>query len=310
MKKLIRLLLSLSFVFIVFIIIPNIASAQLPCQSETLDNNCYGLNQRDTACPPSYECIKYDPAVPPKCQPCTGCSQYGNGCINTSECCDKFCNPVSKICEFPPEGCTIAGLLCNPNTGAGDFGPCCPNLTCGQNSATLEYACTYPGRVCLSLRGECAGSCPAGLSPADPSIGGPGVDCPSVSYCCLPDSGNIIPTRGPLQPNLQPVFCNTSGGYSKYPHSNGYIKTAIGCIATANNRHTITLVTRWAMGIGGGLAFMLIVYSGFLIITSSGDPRKLNAGKELFAAAVAGLLLLVLGGYLLKLIGVEVLGLF
>jgi len=64
------------------------------------------------------------------------------------------------------------------------------------------------------------------------------------------------------------------------------------------------------MGIAGGLAFVLIVYSGFIITTSSGDPKRIAAGKELLSAAIAGLLLLILGTYLLRVIGVNILGIF
>jgi hypothetical protein len=52
------------------------------------------------------------------------------------------------------------------------------------------------------------------------------------------------------------------------------------------------------------------VYAGFIIMTSSGSPKKLAAGKELLTAAISGLLLLVLGAYLLRLVGVELLGIF
>ena len=46
-----------------------------------------------------------------------------------------------------------------------------------------------------------------------------------------------------------------------------------------------------------------------MIITSTGDPIKLQAGRELLTAAIAGLLLLIFAVYILKLIGVEILGL-
>ncbi len=62
------------------------------------------------------------------------------------------------------------------------------------------------------------------------------------------------------------------------------------------------------MGIAGGAAFLLIVVAGFQIITSSGDPKRLQAGKELLTAAIAGLVLLIFSLFILRLIGVDVLG--
>jgi len=64
---------------------------------------------------------------------------------------------------------------------------------------------------------------------------------------------------------------------------------------------------RWGMGIAGGVAIVLIAYAGFLVITSGGNPQKLQAGKELLTAAITGLLLLVFGAFILEFIGVQVL---
>ncbi len=49
--------------------------------------------------------------------------------------------------------------------------------------------------------------------------------------------------------------------------------------------------------------------AGFQITTSSGDPKRLQAGKELLTSAIAGLLLLILSAFILRLIGVDILGL-
>jgi len=44
-----------------------------------------------------------------------------------------------------------------------------------------------------------------------------------------------------------------------------------------------------------------------MIITSGGNPQRLQAGKELLTAAVMGVVLLLFGAYILNLIGVEIL---
>ncbi len=86
------------------------------------------------------------------------------------------------------------------------------------------------------------------------------------------------------------------------------IRSAIGCIPVENQNDFIRFILGWGMGIAGGAAFLLIVVAGFQIITSSGDPKRLQAGKELLTAAIAGLVLLIFSLFILRLIGVDVLG--
>jgi hypothetical protein len=63
------------------------------------------------------------------------------------------------------------------------------------------------------------------------------------------------------------------------------------------------------VGIGSGIAFLLIVYAGFLIMTAAGNPERLKAGQELMTSAISGLILLVFSIFVLKFIGVDILGL-
>jgi len=85
------------------------------------------------------------------------------------------------------------------------------------------------------------------------------------------------------------------------------INTAIGCIPVGNPQELTSFLLRWAISIGGGVAMMFIIYAGFLIMTSSGNPKQVAAGKELLTAAVTGLLLLIMSAFLLNFIGVEIL---
>src|SRR3990167_7011267 len=86
------------------------------------------------------------------------------------------------------------------------------------------------------------------------------------------------------------------------------IDTAIGCIPIGDQNSLAGVFLRWAIGIGGGVAFILIIVAGFQMTTSSVDPKKLQASKELLTSAIGGLLLLIFSVFLLELIGVKVLG--
>lgn len=85
------------------------------------------------------------------------------------------------------------------------------------------------------------------------------------------------------------------------------IDTAIGCIPITDTNLFIGFILRWAIGIGGGIAFLLIVYSAFMIMTSQGNPERLKAGQELLTSAIAGLIMLIFSVFILRVIGVDIL---
>lgn len=86
------------------------------------------------------------------------------------------------------------------------------------------------------------------------------------------------------------------------------IKTAIGCLPVGDPGVFTGKLLTWGLGIGGGIAFVLMVYAGYMIITSSGMPQRLQAGKELLTSAITGLLLMIFAVFLLRVLGVQVLG--
>jgi len=53
----------------------------------------------------------------------------------------------------------------------------------------------------------------------------------------------------------------------------------------------------------------MIVFAGFQMTTAGGDPKKVQAAKELLVSALSGLVIIVLSVVLLNFIGVSVLGL-
>ena len=87
------------------------------------------------------------------------------------------------------------------------------------------------------------------------------------------------------------------------------IDTAIGCIPIGSGQEFTEFILKWAFGIGGGVAFLLILYAGFIIMTSAGDHKRLQAGRELLTSAISGLVLLIFSVFILRLIGVDVLAL-
>lgn len=87
------------------------------------------------------------------------------------------------------------------------------------------------------------------------------------------------------------------------------INTALGCIPVGSTNEFVGWFLRWAIGIAGGVAFILMLIAAFQIMTAAGNPERLQGGRELLNAAVSGLILIIFSVFLLKLIGFDILAL-
>ena len=95
------------------------------------------------------------------------------------------------------------------------------------------------------------------------------------------------------------------------------VNTAFGCIILfdanivdgegADMSLFLSWILKWAIGLGGGIAFLLIIWAGFMIMTSSGNPERLKAGQELLTSAIMGLIMLIFSIFILGIIGVDIL---
>lgn len=65
----------------------------------------------------------------------------------------------------------------------------------------------------------------------------------------------------------------------------------------------------YGIGLGfiGGVALLFIIYGGYLILTSQGNPEQLNKGRTNISYAVIGLLLAIFGFVFIELITKDIL---
>ncbi len=100
--------------------------------------------------------------------------------------------------------------------------------------------------------------------------------------------------------SAEDLMCNGNNG----------IQTAIGCINVLGSQEQfLGDILKWGVGVGGGIAFLLILYAGFMVMSSAGNPERLKAGQELLTSAISGLILLIFSIFILKFIGIDILGL-
>jgi len=104
------------------------------------------------------------------------------------------------------------------------------------------------------------------------------------------------------QGNAKCISCLQEGGGNKK------VWTALGCIPT-DPLDLVKWIFPYLLGIGGTIAFFMLIIGGFQIMTSGGDPEKVKAGKEQITAAISGLLFIIFSLFILRFIGVDILGL-
>lgn len=101
------------------------------------------------------------------------------------------------------------------------------------------------------------------------------------------------PPGGNQLPNFFPENCG--------PQT---LNTALGCIPY-DERFAGALLGFLA-GISGGVALVIMLMGVFQMMTSAGDPQKLQKGKELFTSAIVGLLVIIFSVTLLNVIAGDI----
>lgn len=167
----------------------------------------------------------------------------------------------------------------------------------------------------ISTRNSLAG-CTACVPPG---TFGPGIICDPLKQCVV-IGGSYFNCDSPADcTNLQSRAATPiPGGAGAVPAQNPtcggatigtQIDTAIGCIDFQDTVTFTGTILKWLVGIGGGVAFLLILSGAFTIMTSSGNPERLKQGQDVITAAVSGLILLIFSIFILKFIGIDILGL-
>ncbi len=84
------------------------------------------------------------------------------------------------------------------------------------------------------------------------------------------------------------------------------IRTAIGYVDTQANEF-VRWVLGFVLGISGGIVLIIIIVSGYRLMTSQGDPEKVKNARDQLTAAIVGLLFIIFSLVILQLITRDIL---
>lgn len=162
-------------------------------------------------------------------------------------------------------------------------------------SAQGTFTCTWNGAECVTGVNNCLWNPPSECYvPIEESIycnQFPSTMCSSQSSTCVPDPSCANPANPP-------------------PGRGDCLDTAIGCIDIRDPTGLVTSIMGLAIGIAGGIAFLLMIVGTIQALSSSGNPEKISAGQQMITSAIAGLLLIVFAVFILRVIGKDILGIF
>ena len=268
----------------------------VPFECRSLPQDCCYTLFGDGACPAFISCVP-EPGPTPTPTPRPPCFPPNNLCFRYQ--CPEGYNITSDVCSYYEDVCCRLVSLGTPTPAPTTVPQTCYECfelvpSCiphDQGDPRCEFSSsTTCDSICLGSAGR--HSCDGLYCVADNN--GPFASLEDCTASC--GGGSNIPS---LTPTI--ITCPGTGSLG--------FDTAIGCIPLEDLNEFSKFTLGWGIGIAGGIAFLLILYAGFMIMTSTGDPRRLQAGRELLTAAIAGLLLLIFAVYVLRLVGVEILGL-
>lgn len=67
----------------------------------------------------------------------------------------------------------------------------------------------------------------------------------------------------------------------------------------------VTNLYTWSVGTGTALAIIFIIYAGYVMITSAGDPGRVGFAKEIIVGTLSGLALLAAASLVFHLLSIQ-----
>lgn len=170
-------------------------------------------------------------------------------------------------------------------------GPCCPS-TCtsafdnGVWKCKGASSCIQAGQTCSNLTPCCSGL-----------------------TCVTSRSDATTESRCQQESTPTPALAPTAKEYPILtpPCSTGQCNTAIGKITINDPAEFIQQIYKYVLAIAVAAAIVLLIYSGYVFMVSSGDKTRLQGARETIISAIAGLLFILFAVAILEFIGISIL---
>jgi hypothetical protein len=184
-----------------------------------------------------------------------------------------------------------------------------PFLNCPICPDSYYYTDAYH-KCCLNSDTQCHESKPAQFENCKS-----GVQCIKAegcdgdgSYTTLTNISEGLPEETDKE-KTEKQNCKDCVSGEKFGNNITGAYTALGCMPTDLSTFFQRYLFVTGLGFAGGIAFLLILWGGFTIIISQGDPKKIEQGREIIISALIGLLFIIFAVVILQVIGGNILGL-
>jgi len=133
---------------------------------------------------------------------------------------------------------------------------------------------------------------------------------PSRAVYCIqdPNKGSYA-TKDECEAHLRSLYPTATSAPKPSPPCDINAKfcvTALGKIST-DPAGFVSRVFGILLSLAGGIALLLIIISGYRLMSSQGNPEKVQAAREQLTSAIVGLLFIIFSLAILTIIGVDIL---
>lgn len=206
---------------------------------------------------------------------------------------DEVCNPSSRLCDSPsnPSGIVVDPICAKGYKDVTEIGGV---VTLATNLVGWDQT---KGRVCC--KADVLDQVISPLKCLNTTNIAYGTSCQDSRFAFQssgPNAGRCVKLT---KFGWEPLSCNGVAG----------VDTAIGCVPTGDLKAFLEWILKYVFFASGGIIVLMVIATGYTIITSQGNPEKLQAAKENIVALLSGFGLIVFSLILLQVIGANVLGL-
>jgi len=252
-----------------------------------------------------------------------------NGCASVGGYCSDYVTGCSSGHSWSSDSCPTSGQsCCKPTTTTpGTTGAPAPGSSCGTTGGEYcvsGYGCpvgyTASLHICVGSQMCCGPSAPSATTDCtfddDPATNVFPKPCNQYLSCSTTDkctAGDYYACYGVCDPQPEvtqepvdvPAFTNSCLRKDSNNHCIA-VDTAIGEVDT-DPAGFVTKMFSVVLGLGGGIALILIILSGYRYMSSQGNPEGVKAATEQLTSAVVGLLFIIFAFVILQVIGVDIL---